>query len=161
MKFTQYYAFCALVIIYISVIKGTSNHASDPGALLRQAQHCQTLLSLPTIQSSFAERYGIVLEELGADATKKIYGIVDTTESSAELVPHTGTAQDQGMAYLDSHLHPIMQVVNTDFDVVESGAIFGENYAGFSPSSLLAEMTSWGQFESFVCISHRRGTLRC
>lgn len=99
------------------------------------------------------------MEELGADAAKRIYGLRDTTQNGAELAQHVDSAQNEGVAYLDPHLNPGLMASGPDFE--GSGMIFGENYAGFSPSSLLAEMTSWGQFESFVGHLCDRDTSQC
>lgn len=147
-QFSQYYAFCALVIIYISVIQENSENATDKTALLSQAQHCQKLLSMPTIRSSFGERYGMVLEELRAEAAKRICESHETRQDRCELAQSVNTAPDETTDFFERQLD--LEIVACDIDFEGAGIDFGENYAGFSPTSLLAGITSWGQFDTLV-----------
>lgn len=69
-QFTHYYAFSAIMILYVRVIQLATQKDSpeDVFKYLRTGEHAQRDLATSASQSSFVQRYVVVLEELRAEA---------------------------------------------------------------------------------------------
>ena len=84
-KFTHYYAFCAIVVLYVHTIQ----RRFDPPHTWREsflaAEKCQAQLSSFVEKTSFPQRYGIVLEELRLEAVKQTQKGQSAEASSAPI----------------------------------------------------------------------------
>lgn len=102
---------------------------------------------MPIVQSSFAERYGIVLQELGAQAVKRCHGSQQSGTTLRHGNADAHNPRDEAMQGTDVEL---TDLIVPEFNLEGAAFDFGEMYTNASPSSWLAELTSWGQFESLV-----------
>ncbi|KAF1840240.1 fungal-specific transcription factor domain-containing protein [Cucurbitaria berberidis CBS 394.84] len=157
--FTQYYAFCAVVVLYIYRIQ---QHLVTPGkceGYFDAGQKCQRQLESVSETDCLARRYCLVLEELrvealrqksqlsdsatsplplAADAPAGSSGIQDTLMPTSE--PHTSSASPSGLNnafYNTNHIPPTPE-----------SAVFNANYV--ASDSFMSDLTSWGQFDSLV-----------
>ncbi|GME55270.1 Transcription factor [Neofusicoccum parvum] len=142
--FTHYFAFCAVVVLYVYVIQ---QRHSPPEAYLhhfRAAVKCQDQISDIATKGSLAERYGVVLQEL-----------------RLELLRHNEYLAGQGHAALSLLTSDLVFPVagSQDHHAPLSAGIPGSDHLGqmghdafaeASPSSSIAQLTGWGQFDSLV-----------
>ncbi|KAF2116459.1 fungal-specific transcription factor domain-containing protein [Lophiotrema nucula] len=169
--FTQYYAFCALVVIYVAAIQDFIRPATEAQVLLSSAERCQSLLSNFLVQSTFVERYGIVLEELRSEATSRTdlpagshqsvraaVGVAQAEQNGLGTVTTAQPITDTAMMYhhsdmLQNSRTPAITEMQASLpadvrpDDNDMGLMNG--YSDFSPSTL-TDMMGWGQFESFI-----------
>ncbi|KZL75298.1 fungal specific transcription factor domain-containing protein [Colletotrichum tofieldiae] len=149
--FTSYFAFSAVVILYVYTIQQRTAPAETWQAYFNAASRCQTqLASLADNESTLAARYCLVLEELRTEALRQTERLQHAEISHQNGGPHsrtnvvTGNEEVQGQP--ENH-----HLASLNFPDVGHA----EDFVGFdaSPSSSLADMTSWGQFDSMVSIS--------
>lgn len=157
--FTQYYAFCAVVVLYIYRIQ---QHLSTPGkceGYFAAGQKCQRQLESVSETDCLARRYCLVLEELRVEAVRQT-GTLSTP--SANLLPvsldtptgETGiqdtlmpTPTPQTDTATPSGLSSAFYNTSNNPPTPESAA-FTSNY--LPSSSIMADLTSWDQFDSLV-----------
>jgi hypothetical protein len=160
--FTQYYAFCAVVVLYIYRIQ---QHLQTPGeckGYFGAAKRCQTQLESVSETDCLARRYCVVLEELRLEAARHTNcrvaeaseAISDTTPvppgSSAtnEQIENTSALLPQLDFTSNSNTSPGTQFYSGNIPPTPESAAFN---ASFLPdSSIMADLTSWGQFDSLV-----------
>ena len=172
--FTQYYAFCAVVVLYIYRIQ---QHLSTPGTCegyFAAGQKCQRQLETISQSDCLARRYCLVLEELRLEAmrqTNSPLGIdaqhTTTTTTTATTSATAITPQDGSEAPLGQQQpqQPQQQVSVSSTATAQQGeglaapfyggvpptpesAMYGAEY--MSSNSIMADLTSWGQFDSLV-----------
>ncbi|KAF2640332.1 hypothetical protein P280DRAFT_401545 [Massarina eburnea CBS 473.64] len=184
--FTQYYAFCAVVVLYVYRIQ---QHIVDPGkceGYFAAGQRCQAVLEGISETDCLSKRYCVVLEELRLEAAAHKDGRgqmgsavqgngVDRASSSPvsdTLSPNRSTSTDitgrpissssQGLpgpnsppcSSFSTHCNPpppyytSSASVATGLPTPDSG-LFPQAF-GMSPNSIMADLTSWGQFDSLV-----------
>lgn len=71
---THYVCFCALLVVYVSIIQDTyrdSMSVGDRQNMLDQAENCLQHLARATASNSPSRRYSIILQELRAEAKRK------------------------------------------------------------------------------------------
>ncbi|KAK1997572.1 hypothetical protein LX36DRAFT_635949 [Colletotrichum falcatum] len=145
--FTSYFAFSAVVILYVHTIQQRAAPAEAWQAYFGAASRCQAqLASLADDESTLAARYCLVLEELRAEAlrqTDKRLRHADVSRADAAAAAQKERVQGQ----VENRRHQ-QRLTSLDFP----GVGRAEDLIGFdeSPSSSLADMTSWGQFDSMV-----------
>ncbi|KAF2821827.1 fungal-specific transcription factor domain-containing protein [Ophiobolus disseminans] len=150
--FTQYYAFCSVVVLYIHRIQ---QHIVTPGeceGYFSAGQKCQRQLESVSETDCLARRYCLVLEELRLEALRQVNkaqgatslpfsadaSAEHTLDPNSESLPPFPTADDEGVSHSQYY---------ANIPTPES-AVFG---SGFLPnSSIMADLTSWGQFDSLV-----------
>jgi hypothetical protein len=159
--FTQYYAFCAVVVLYIYRIR---QHLLTPGqceGYFAAGQKCQRQLESISETDCLARRYCLVLEELRLEAVRQTNqqsrsGITGTTPLSLSTSNSGLTDQNQNSSVLplpdtttQSGASPDLtgSFYNNVSPTPES-AIFNSNY--LPSNSAMADLTSWGQFDSLV-----------
>ncbi|KAK7701612.1 hypothetical protein SLS57_011661 [Botryosphaeria dothidea] len=138
--FTHYFAFCAVVVLYVYTIQ--QRHSSPEYYLphFRAAAKCQEQISNIATKGSLAERYGVVLQEL-----------------RLEILRHNEFLATQGASAAT------MPLLGSDLVFLDQGAVLGSGlaadglqqmghdaFAEASPSSSIAQLTGWGQFDSLV-----------
>lgn len=161
--FTQYYAFCAVVVLYIYRIR---QHLLSPAgqceAYIAAGEKCQRQLESISETDCLARRYCVVLEELRLEAVRQTNqhnrtgsGLTDSTplpvpgtgasdlnqaNSAAlaipESTPQSGASPDMTAAFYN----------NGNVPQTPDSTIFNSSYL---PSNM-ADLTSWGQFDSLV-----------
>jgi hypothetical protein len=160
--FTQYYAFCAVVVLYIYRIR---QHLLTPGqceAYFDAGQKCQRQLESISETDCLARRYCVVLEELRLEAVRQTNqqsrseGVTRTaplpmpgtgmteqnrTNSTVlplpETTPHSGASPDMTASFYNSNVPQ-----------TPDSAVYNPNY--LPSNSVMADLTSWGQFDSLV-----------
>lgn len=160
--FTQYYAFCGVVVLYIYRIR---QHLLSPAGQCEDyfaaGQKCQRQLESISETDCLARRYCVVLEELRLEAVRQtnqqnrsepgIAGIAPLPVAGAgaadhsrddstvlavpEMTEQNGTSPDMTASFY-----------NGNVPQTPDSAIFNSNYL---PSNM-ADLTSWGQFDSLV-----------
>lgn len=106
---------------------------------------------------SLAQRYSVVLEELRLEAVRKPQQHLEfsNTNSGGELlqreltVPST-TLQLGGSDHLNSLQRQELSFAGDISSDFASGTILGDSQSATTPSSLMADLTSWGEFDSLV-----------
>ncbi|TDZ16418.1 Activator of stress genes 1 [Colletotrichum orbiculare MAFF 240422] len=160
--FTSYFAFSAVVVLYVYTIQQRTAPSATWQAYFNAATRCQgQLATLADNESQLAARYCLVLEELRIEALRQTERLlhsppVANQNGGGGPLPH-GVAgddvqnqHDQQQQQQQQHHQQQQQqhaLVNLNFPDVGQ-----EDFVGFdaSPSSSLADMTSWGQFDSMV-----------
>ena len=157
-KFTHYFAFCAVVILYIYTIQQRNSPRDKYRAYFEAAEKCQRQISAMAGHESLAERYSVVLEELRLEAVKQ----TETTRDAQNQAPRMSSLSQVGQLFpttaIDGYqpAHPGNVNGASEFDLAtnlyanghEAGPVEGQNST--TPSSLMAELTSWGEFDSLV-----------
>lgn len=164
----MYFAFSAVVVVYVYVIQHRSSPHETYGQYLAAAIECQRQISQHAETGSLAQRYTLVLEELRL-VTLKQTGLQLQPSVLPSRTPNTGgneagaadggrgssSSNGGGIPYpasAEASFRPmgITGLINEPFDL--SGAPIGEGMVEWneSPSSSLADFTSWGHFDSMV-----------
>jgi hypothetical protein len=158
LQFTHYFAFCAVVVLYVYVIQQRSAPPEKYRVYLEVAEKCQSQISSMAENESLAQRYTVVLEELRLEAIKPTqrqseaqttnFGITSTLPSSS-TDPHA-PANSSRPTDLDMHQETAYPLPNDMFSNDAAGTMFGADPNATTPSSLMADLTSWGEFDSLV-----------
>jgi hypothetical protein len=133
--FTQYYAFCAVVVLYIYRIQ---QHLITPGiceGYFAAGQKCQRQLESVSETDCLARRYCLVLEELRLEAARPTSAPSPFSMDPAE---HETTTPNSTAQYFNS---------GGNMPTPDS-AVFNSSF--LPNSSIMADLTSWGQFDSLV-----------
>ncbi|RAL16757.1 Zn(II)2Cys6 transcription factor [Aspergillus homomorphus CBS 101889] len=99
--FTHYYAFSAIVVLYVRVVQGSTlvNRSDQLRSYLRIAEQAQRDLALCGPRSSFAQRYVVVLEELRKEARAAINRTRPSVVTSEAPLPSSlRSPSQQGLA---------------------------------------------------------------
>lgn len=105
-QFTHYYAFCAVVVLYVHTIQRRSDPQSTWKEYFTAASRCQQQIhALRGKKDSLALRYSIVLEELRIEASKQTDEALKITRSNASKA---NNARDAEVAYT------ILQLANNE-----------------------------------------------
>jgi hypothetical protein len=150
---SQYFAFCAVVVLYIARIQ---QHVLKPGeckGYFTAGKKCQAQLSTISENDCLSKRYCLVLEELRLEATKQTSSIA--TSPSANIGSNTDSYLQNvpGPAGLLSGSIPQgdgfgAQFYGGNIPSTPESAIFNTSFMG--SNSWMADLTSWGQFDSLV-----------
>ncbi|KAK7508960.1 finger protein [Phyllosticta citriasiana] len=155
--FTHYFAFCAVMVLYVFTIQEQNSHPRVYERLFDAGKKCQGQISEISIPGSLAERYGVVLEELRLE----ILRYNSYLASREQVIPSSGTldpAENQDVAAGETRTSAANgQFVggnknsNHNADI---GALAQLQNNQFSPlegsTSDIAEFPDWGQFDSLV-----------
>ncbi|PSN67612.1 hypothetical protein BS50DRAFT_492417 [Corynespora cassiicola Philippines] len=164
--FTQYYAFCAVVVLYIYRIQ---SHLVTPGqceGYFAAGQKCQAQLSSISEEDCLANRYCLVLEEL------RLEGIRQTKHHHARnniiASPSTALTGSSDVPGIGNEPGLTLPAATPQSDGSGAGGFTGGSFYGgrnnvpptpesavfdtsyLPTSSLMADLTSWGQFDSLV-----------
>lgn len=158
--FTQYYAFCAVVVLYIYRIQ---QHIVTPGTcegFFDAGEKCQRQLESVSETDCLARRYCVVLEELRVEAKRQKSRISNAGEASlpnpSDPTPEAGAISDS--TGFMSNPTPQTETAspsilnnafyNGNIPPTPESAVFNSNF--LPNSSIMADLTSWGQFDSLV-----------
>jgi hypothetical protein len=154
--FTQYYAFCAVVVLYIYRIQ---QHIVEPGKCegwFNAGQRCQAQLSTLSDTDCLSKRYCLVLEELRLEANRRTDRVLQplppATHASSSASPRVevdGLARAQGDVSSSDNAFSSAFFGGTDTvpPTPESSA-FSTSWLG--NNTFMEDFTSWGQFDSLV-----------
>ncbi|KAF9880469.1 hypothetical protein CkaCkLH20_02423 [Colletotrichum karsti] len=145
--FTSYFAFSAVVVLYVYTIQQRTAPAETWQSYFNAAFRCQKqLATLADNESQLAARYCLVLEELRIEAlrqTERLQSPPILNQNGGSIARATVTEEVQNQ----HEQHPLAGLNFPD-------VTHADDFVGFdmdaSPSSSLADMTSWGQFDSMV-----------
>ncbi|KAI1858408.1 uncharacterized protein JN550_012692 [Neoarthrinium moseri] len=145
--FTIYFSFSAVVVLYVYVIQQKSSPPDVYQKYLEAADTCQTQILSVAAKGSLTQRYCLVLEELRREAWRQTTGlevpVVFDPQSMREHSPPVTSQPLPTVAIGGEMAEPAVQYP----DLAIPGDFINWNA---SPSSSLADITSWGQFDSMV-----------
>lgn len=160
--FTQYYAFCAVVVLYIYRIRQRLlSPAGQCEGYFAAGEKCQRQLESIGETDCLARRYCVVLEELRLEAVRQTNqqnrsgtsitgttplpipgaGVMEQNQTNSTVLPVPETTSQSGAS-------PDMTAsfYNNNVPQTPDSMMFNSNYL---PSNM-ADLTSWGQFDSLV-----------
>ncbi|KAL1593914.1 hypothetical protein SLS60_010647 [Paraconiothyrium brasiliense] len=158
--FTQYYAFCAVVVLYIYRIQQGIVEPGKCEGYYAAGLRCQGVLSSISEADCLSKRYVLVLEELRIEAAK-VRGPAHqqqahngTTPASAAspavaggLATNLSSSLGESGRYVEPYFGAGSGGVGNNLPTPES-AVFNTSF--LPTSSIMADLTSWGQFDSLV-----------
>ncbi|KAB2571371.1 putative transcriptional regulatory protein [Lasiodiplodia theobromae] len=183
--FTHYFAFCAVVVLYVHTIQqqqgrlppapdpsspSSSTSSLSPDYFFRAASRCHDQIARVATKGSLAERYAVVLQELRLELLRHnhhYYGIINGEDSSsnratanaglglaaAVLPPEMVFGAGAGGAGGQQQADELAAAAGLEGLGGQQGGGAGGLEGAFaeaSPSSSIAQMTGWGQFDSLV-----------
>ena len=150
--FTVYIAFSAVVVLYVYTIQQRSHPVATYQIYLDAATRCQRQVSKIADKDSLAERYCLVLEELRSEAVRQTHNVQAIPASAPAKTQQTqsaGMVQNHAAKSGQGRLQDgagFLQSLNF-FNMGDPGGMVELNG---SPSSSLADIPSWGHFDSMV-----------
>lgn len=152
--FTLYFAFSAVVVLYVYTIQQHHSPLDPPLNTYEAATRCKNQISGLADTDSLAERYGIVLEELRLEAVKHI----NAKRAEHHHQPDAVGPRHHSNVFAERRssgdiIQSVEHVPRRDSDMMHSGGQINSIYGAATPNSLVQEMTSWGQFDSMVGLS--------
>ncbi|KAK6085125.1 fungal specific transcription factor domain-containing protein [Seiridium cupressi] len=137
--FTLYFAFSAVVILYVYVIQQKGSPIDVYQTYLEAANTCQGQILAIAEQGSLTQRYCLVLEELRIEALRQTTGVGMMPMPDALPLSDSALATGAGADVMSPTFHQL-------------GLTFAEGDVNWnaSPSSSVADITSWGHFDSLV-----------
>ncbi|KUI53603.1 hypothetical protein VP1G_00981 [Cytospora mali] len=142
--FTSYYAFCAVVVLYVYTIQQTVSRTQGHQNYLWSAIRCQNQLSKIAEEGSLAERYCLVLEELRKEAVHRSEILQANISAAASIEKQPQQSEP---------IHPERSVLEAgtamqhDFDAEQIPDAAG---FGTTPGSSVYEISGWGAFDSIA-----------
>ena len=123
------------------------------------AERCQDQIAGMAENGSLAQRYSVVLEELRIEAIKQTQRQQEV-QSSAHInsiiqsdIPGPQLNAQSGQSITVSGSNPNGLQGSVDMFPLPDPATFNNGPNSATPSSLIAELTSWGEFDSLVGLS--------
>jgi hypothetical protein len=163
--FTQYYAFCAVVVLYVYRIQQGIVEPGKCQGYFAAGQRCQAVLSSISDMDCLSKRYCLVLEELRLEAARhqqKPSSATATTEVPDMVAEPMPSTLAHSTTNAPASLNPPVLTPQSDASPAFTAPYFpGANNAltpdstlfntSFLPTSnIMADLTSWGQFDSLV-----------
>lgn len=147
--FTHYYAFCAVVVLYVYVIQQQSIEKEQRQSCLAAAERCQNDLATCAQPNSFVQRCGVVLDELKEEALRRLPRPhpQGSEAVSKSRLPHLDFPQNS-----TDRTSPSNNLVQTRHsEVVTSGWPINQSTSTeMSPTSFGTAWAGWEDFDSFV-----------
>ncbi|OAL43903.1 hypothetical protein IQ07DRAFT_616065 [Pyrenochaeta sp. DS3sAY3a] len=159
--FTQYYAFCAVVVLYIYRIQ---QHMVTPGkceGYFSAGMKCQRQLESVSESDCLARRYCLVLEELRVEALRQTSRLSEPAVTPVNPATDTPPANTASAGGLHDALLPdttpqtdgaspsgLATFYSANSLPTPESAVFSTNF--IPNSSIMSDLTSWGQFDSLV-----------
>lgn len=150
--FTQYYAFCAVVVLYIYRIQQGIVEPGRCEGYYSAGIRCQNILSSISGEDCLSKRYCLVLEELRLEAAK-VQGQSQGQAAQAATTPASpaipggviGASMGEGSPRFVDPYYGTSVANNL---LTPESVVFNTNF--LPTSSIMADLTSWGQFDSLV-----------
>ncbi|ESZ94245.1 Zn(II)2Cys6 transcription factor [Sclerotinia borealis F-4128] len=143
-EFTHYFAFCAVVVLYVYTIQHRYRPREEYIEYFEAAARCHAQISSRAKNESLAQRYSVVLEELRLEAITdhreqiKSYGS-QITQTANFSHPNRITVPSEVPGLVNGGIATAGSIDGADGDYIES-----------SPSVNIDPLTSWGEFDSLV-----------
>ncbi|KAN0096685.1 Fungal specific transcription factor domain containing protein [Hyaloscypha variabilis] len=153
--FTQYFAFCAVVVLYVYTIQQRTAPEERYRPYFDAATRCQKQISAMAENESLAQRYTVVLEELRLEAIKQTQNPAHQLGNELNSAVQSNFSAPQAVMQ-PSQIAPggingtTMQSPVNMFSASDATMQLGDGPNSTTPSSLMAELTSWGEFDSLV-----------
>jgi hypothetical protein len=148
----MYYAFSAIVVLYIYTIQQQGS-SRETLRYFDAAARCQSQISSLAERHSLAERYGVVLEELRLEAIRHMQSPNKTTVVQGNTINSAQSPQTRASAYAqpgaESSQRPQQERTLSSAPFVPNFQP-GPYFSNPSPNDYYAEMTGWGQFDSMA-----------
>lgn len=154
--FTQYFAFCAVVVLYVYTIQQANTTNDKYRFQFMAAERCQDQIAGMAVGGSLAQRYSVVLEELRIEAIKQtqrqqeVHNRAHINSIVQSDVPTPQLHTQSGESIVVSESNPDGLQGSVDMFPLSDPAAFNNGPNSATPSSLIAELTSWGEFDSLA-----------
>lgn len=149
--FTLYFAFSAVVVLYVYAIQQKASPIETYRAYLEAAGTCQDQIFAMAEQGSLTQRYSLVLEELRAEALRHTVGGGGGGGSSQAAATNQQSVAPEGGGSSGSVQGAAGPTDMNDLSFQDFGLILnGDINWDVSPSSSVADGTGWGHFDSLV-----------
>lgn len=142
-QFTHYYVFCSIVVLYVYVIQNRVKPIDQYRRYLQIGEDAQRELAKCGTKTSFPQRYVVVLEELRQEALKILKQAKPQPEALVEKPDSSHTEVSSSMEPFAPTNQDTLYHSNSDTwmtDLVQDA----------SPTSYVADVTGWGDFDSLV-----------
>lgn len=169
-KFTHYFAFCAVVVLYVYIIQERDSNPERYPQLFHSASKCQHNISNIASKGSLGERYGFVLEELRLEVLRNnhrlashedVSGIIATsmlpnpnhpTRNAPQLGAQGGSHDPINIDHILAPQQNQNNLLQIDAGAGAAANEFGQvqDFLDGSPSSTMTQLIGWGQFDSLV-----------
>lgn len=148
-----------MVVLYVYAIQQAHAPNDKYGTHFDAAERCQGQIFAMAERGSLAQRYGVVLEELRLEAVKQTQrqqefhakSHINLTSILEQNIPNPQLHLQHWQFGHDSNSQDRSQVSIDEFQISDPSALNNGANSG-TPSSLIAELTSWGEFDSLVSI---------
>ncbi|KAI6778152.1 uncharacterized protein J7T54_007198 [Emericellopsis cladophorae] len=161
--FTNYFAFCAIVMLYVWSIQQRNSPLDTYLPIFRAATKCQHQTTSIATPGSLAQRYGVVLQELRLELLRlnsHLLNLVVGQKNGNGASDLLLEADESILGQFESADLLALGANNLGFatgtEAPNAGGQLGigqEDSHGFpdaSPGSSIVQMTGWGQFDSLV-----------
>jgi hypothetical protein len=143
-----------MVVLYVYTIQQRNAAEEKYWKYFDAAARCQSQISSLAEKNSLAERYSVVLEELRLEAVKQVQHRPESRNWNPDLRVQSGLTAPEAVMHepqpgiIDASGPNGVQELGEMFST--SDATIFEGQSGTTPSSLMAELTGWGDFDSLV-----------
>ena len=142
------------MVLYVYTIQQRDSPEDEYRTYFETAARCQLQISSIAEGESLAHRYSVVLEELRLEALKQTQQQLSQTRSpltNVAVLPVSFAPQatTQQIGHPNSNDQRGFPSSNDIFQTSEGNSMDGPG--GTTPSSLMADLTSWGEFDHLVC----------
>lgn len=119
------------------------------------AEKCQAQLAFAAKDNSLAQRYEIVLQELKLEATEQTRQTNQIQQQQQEQI-HTNNTPSEAQVFQQSQMIDVpidggaTPAKGQDSENRADLSVWAEGISEESPNSLMADLTSWEEFDSLV-----------
>ncbi|KAK7397898.1 hypothetical protein QQX98_012733 [Neonectria punicea] len=145
--FKPYFAFSASVILYVYTIQQSNEAEETYRPYFVAAERCQNQMASIAEPGSLTSSYCLVLEELRTEVSRQTENPDKSRSQPVKNGSVLGTMVSEADAGLSLTGDP--QLPTVTLEVPEFGTTEELDF-NVSPSDSLADLTSWGQFDSMV-----------
>jgi hypothetical protein len=143
-----------MVVLYVSTIQQRHSSNEIYRTYFEAAARCQSQISSLAENESLAQRYGVVLEELRLEAVKQVQHQkeIQNEDSNVRMQPNFTVPEaimNQDNTNIAQSHNPIGAQVMGELFSNSDASVF-EGPTGTTPPSLIADLTSWSDFDSLV-----------
>ncbi|PNH39894.1 hypothetical protein VD0004_g7020 [Verticillium dahliae] len=161
--FTHYFAFCAVVMLYVFSIQQRNSPLETYLPAFHAATKCQQQITSIAIPGSLAQRYGVVLQELRLELLRQNTHLLSLAAGQRNGSGAAGVLLEGDESVLRQFDSADLLALGASELAFGAGAgapnasgqldIGQDDGLGFpdaSPGSSIVQMTGWGQFDSLV-----------
>jgi hypothetical protein len=148
-------------VLYVYTIQQRYSPREKYAKYFEAAAKCQKQISFMAEEGSLVQRYSVVLEELRLEALKQTQGYQESRNTIPDLnsrvQPNSYVSQPGAQL---GHIDGIDSTHASGFEPIDTNfsnpddVMAGDSQHGATPSSLMAELTGWGEFNSLVRLGY-------